>query len=170
MAQAGFYHHPSANGDDRALCFSCNVCLVSWEPTDEPWWVCQRQTSILVSLFIFCLRQIVSPIGILFLFCYVFRSEHERHSPFCPFVRGEHTHNVPLSLSFATAPASRICRNGMGAPILGKSSCPAGVVIGYDQGLVVVWEIVKQAKVWSSDMISSSMTRFPLFCGDEFVN
>ena len=28
---------PSNRGDDRALCFTCNVCLVCWEPTDEPW-------------------------------------------------------------------------------------------------------------------------------------
>ena len=61
MAQAGFYHQPNQSGDDRAMCFTCNVCLVCWEPTDEPW------------------------------------SEHERHSPSCPFVRGEHTQNVPLS-------------------------------------------------------------------------
>ena len=27
----------------------------------------------------------------------LFRSEHERHSPKCPFVRGECTENVPLS-------------------------------------------------------------------------
>lgn len=37
MAQAGFYYHPSKRGDDRAMCFTCNVCLVSWEKTDEPW-------------------------------------------------------------------------------------------------------------------------------------
>lgn len=37
MAQAGFYHQPSARGDDRAMCFACNVCLVCWEPADEPW-------------------------------------------------------------------------------------------------------------------------------------
>lgn len=30
----------------------------------------------------------------LFLFL---RSEHERHSPQCPFVKGEYTQNVPLS-------------------------------------------------------------------------
>lgn len=28
---------------------------------------------------------------------YVIRSEHERHSPQCPFVKGEFTQNVPLS-------------------------------------------------------------------------
>lgn len=37
MAQAGFYHQPASSGDDRAMCFTCSVCLVCWEPTDEPW-------------------------------------------------------------------------------------------------------------------------------------
>ncbi|XP_065205960.1 baculoviral IAP repeat-containing protein 6-like isoform X3 [Planococcus citri] len=69
MAQAGFYHQPNTIGDDRAMCFTCVVCLVCWEPTDEPW------------------------------------SEHERHAPTCPFVRGEYTQNVPLSVNYATAPA-----------------------------------------------------------------
>ncbi|ODM97923.1 Baculoviral IAP repeat-containing protein 6 [Orchesella cincta] len=111
MAQAGFYHSPSSNGDDRAMCFTCNVCLVSWEPTDEPW------------------------------------SEHERHSPFCPFVRGEHTHNVPLSLSFATAPAFVVAEKGSSSPILGKSSCPAAVVVAYSNGHIVVWDVAREAKV-----------------------
>ena len=29
---------PSSSGDDRAMCFTCSVCLVCWEPTDEPWY------------------------------------------------------------------------------------------------------------------------------------
>lgn len=70
MAQAGFYHQPNASGDDRAMCFTCTVCLVCWERTDEPW------------------------------------SEHERHSPNCPFVIGEYTQNVPLSVTLATCPAA----------------------------------------------------------------
>lgn len=37
MAQAGFYHQPNSSGDDRAMCFTCSVCLVCWEKTDEPW-------------------------------------------------------------------------------------------------------------------------------------
>ncbi|KAL3998353.1 Ubiquitin-conjugating enzyme family protein [Acanthocheilonema viteae] len=37
MAEAGFYHQPNNAGDDRVLCFSCFVCLVCWEPSDEPW-------------------------------------------------------------------------------------------------------------------------------------
>ncbi|KAI5632912.1 inhibitor of apoptosis domain-containing protein [Phthorimaea operculella] len=67
MAQAGFYHQPSPSGDDRAMCFTCMVCLVCWEKSDEPW------------------------------------VEHERHSPNCPFVRGEYTHNVPIAVTNATA-------------------------------------------------------------------
>uniref|UniRef100_A0A3Q2XNE1 Baculoviral IAP repeat containing 6 n=1 Tax=Hippocampus comes TaxID=109280 RepID=A0A3Q2XNE1_HIPCM len=35
MAQAGFYHQPASSGDDRAMCFTCSVCLVCWEPTDD---------------------------------------------------------------------------------------------------------------------------------------
>lgn len=70
MAQAGFYHQPVNAGDDRAMCFTCNVCLVCWEKTDEPW------------------------------------SEHERHSPSCPFVKGEYTQNVPLAITAATNPAT----------------------------------------------------------------
>uniref|UniRef100_A0A158R584 UBIQUITIN_CONJUGAT_2 domain-containing protein n=1 Tax=Syphacia muris TaxID=451379 RepID=A0A158R584_9BILA len=37
MAEAGFYHQPNKSGDDRVLCFACLVCLVCWEPSDEPW-------------------------------------------------------------------------------------------------------------------------------------
>lgn len=69
MAQAGFYYNPNEPGDDRAMCFTCNVCLVSWEKNDEPW------------------------------------SEHERHSPVCPFVKGEYTENVPLAVTYSTCPA-----------------------------------------------------------------
>lgn len=63
MAQAGFYYKPTSVGDDRAMCFTCSVCLVCWDRTDEPW------------------------------------SEHERHSPGCPFVKGEYTQNVPIAVS-----------------------------------------------------------------------
>ncbi|GFS25394.1 baculoviral IAP repeat-containing protein 6, partial [Elysia marginata] len=69
MAQAGFFHHPNLHGDDRAMCFTCNVCLVCWEPTDEPW------------------------------------SEHERHSQLCPYIKGDYTQNVPLTVTYATQPA-----------------------------------------------------------------
>lgn len=35
MAGAGFYYEPT--GSDRAICFQCGICLLYWEPTDEPW-------------------------------------------------------------------------------------------------------------------------------------
>jgi baculoviral IAP repeat-containing protein 6 len=37
LAQAGFFHQPSAHGDDRTVCFACDLCLVAWEPQDQPW-------------------------------------------------------------------------------------------------------------------------------------
>nr|XP_022908652.1 baculoviral IAP repeat-containing protein 6 isoform X2 [Onthophagus taurus] len=85
MAQAGFYHQPNSSGDDRAMCFTCSVCLVCWERTDEPW------------------------------------SEHERHSPTCPFVMGEYTQNVPLSVTYATNPAFDACFRGIPVSVIGTS-------------------------------------------------
>jgi len=69
MSRAGFYHDPTSTNDDRSMCFTCNVCLVSWETTDEPW------------------------------------SEHERHQPCCPFIKGLPTQNVPLGVYYASQPA-----------------------------------------------------------------
>ena len=40
-----------------------------------------------------------------------YRSEHERHSPTCPFVRGEPTHNVPFSVTLSTGPAHTHSKN-----------------------------------------------------------
>lgn len=101
MAQAGFYHQPVNAGDDRAMCFTCNVCLVCWEKTDEPW------------------------------------SEHERHSPSCPFVKGEYTQNVPLAITSATNPATAtsgfsIMSNGIDSNI---------VCTGNVSGEVELWKI-----------------------------
>ncbi|XP_072169396.1 dual E2 ubiquitin-conjugating enzyme/E3 ubiquitin-protein ligase BIRC6-like [Diadema setosum] len=110
MAQAGFYHQPSSIGDDRAMCFTCSVCLVCWEPTDEPW------------------------------------SEHERHSPTCPFVRGEPTHNVPLSVTLATGPAQvhhekekiSCVSEGNKSPLMATST---------HSGCICVWEVSNQLKL-----------------------
>ncbi|XP_071454170.1 dual E2 ubiquitin-conjugating enzyme/E3 ubiquitin-protein ligase BIRC6 [Hetaerina americana] len=126
MAQAGFYHQPSSTGDDRAMCFTCNVCLVCWEPTDEPW------------------------------------SEHERHSPACPFVKGEYTQNVPLSVTLATSPATplRITSGPNKTPppfnsppvVLG-TSCISGLIATatvygdpFTPPLVNVWNVSGQLK------------------------
>ncbi|CAF0910527.1 unnamed protein product [Brachionus calyciflorus] len=37
LAQAGFYHQPTHPGDDRTICFVCDLCLVAWEQHDQPW-------------------------------------------------------------------------------------------------------------------------------------
>ena len=55
MAQAGFYYQPSSTGDDRAMCFTCNVCLVCWEPTDEPWFV-NVIVMLIVNYYVNCCR------------------------------------------------------------------------------------------------------------------
>lgn len=37
MAEAGFYLQPNEGGDDKVMCFACSICLVSWEPDDDPY-------------------------------------------------------------------------------------------------------------------------------------
>jgi baculoviral IAP repeat-containing protein 6 len=107
MAQAGFYHQPSDSGDDRAMCFTCNVCLVCWEKTDEPW------------------------------------SEHERHSPECPFVKGEYTQNVPLSVTYATSPA--VLTNGFN--IMSTGDQGNIICVGNQEtGEIAVWNVERQLK------------------------
>ncbi|XP_062702655.1 baculoviral IAP repeat-containing protein 6 isoform X3 [Aedes albopictus] len=105
MAQAGFYHFPGDNGnDDRAMCFTCNVCLVCWEKTDEPW------------------------------------SEHERHSPECPFVKGEFTQNVPLSVTYATSPAV----STEGFSIISSGDRGNVFCTGIPSADVTVWNVERQ--------------------------
>lgn len=113
MAQAGFYHQPSSSGEDRAMCFTCNVCLVCWEKTDEPW------------------------------------SEHERHSPLCPFVKGEYTQNVPLSISYATNPA--LTSPGLGFDIISNSDYANVLCTSCTQtGELSVWSIERHLKLMHS--------------------
>ncbi|XP_063387363.1 baculoviral IAP repeat-containing protein 6 [Cydia fagiglandana] len=100
MAQAGFYHQPSPSGDDRAMCFTCMVCLVCWEKSDEPW------------------------------------VEHERHSPNCPFVRGEYTHNVPISVTNATACAAP----SPNVTIVSKGNTGELIATGSAEGKVNIWK------------------------------
>ncbi|XP_053613474.1 baculoviral IAP repeat-containing protein 6 isoform X2 [Plodia interpunctella] len=100
MAQAGFYHQPSPSGDDRAMCFTCLVCLVCWEKSDEPW------------------------------------VEHERHSPNCPFVRGEYTHNVPISVTNATACAVP-CPN---VTVVSKGNTGDLIATGTSEGKINIWK------------------------------
>lgn len=110
MALAGFYHQPNAAGDDRAMCFTCTVCLVCWEKTDEPW------------------------------------GEHERHSPTCPFVMGEYTQNVPLSVSYATSAATDATYRGVAVNIIGTSSVPHLIATSNKEGLISVFDISEKVK------------------------
>ncbi|CAD5121553.1 DgyrCDS10052 [Dimorphilus gyrociliatus] len=102
MAEAGFYHQPNSTGEDRALCFTCNVCLVYWEPCDEPW------------------------------------SEHERHSPNCPFVKGEYTNNVPLSVSNATERAMSSGEEEI--TVIGCSLGTDCFATGTSKGNITLWD------------------------------
>ncbi|XP_025829165.1 baculoviral IAP repeat-containing protein 6 [Agrilus planipennis] len=113
MAQAGFYHQPNVSGKDRAMCFTCTVCLVCWERTDEPW------------------------------------SEHERHSPNCPFVLSEYTENVPLSVTYATSPAADVThsyRNMVPVNVLGTSSVPHLFATSNSEGLISVYDVTGKVK------------------------
>lgn len=110
MAQAGFYYQPNSSGDDRAMCFTCTVCLVCWEKTDEPW------------------------------------SEHERHSPSCPFVMGEYTQNVPLSVTYATAPALDATYRGSPVNTIGSSGSLNLIATASVDGLVTVYDISGKLK------------------------
>ncbi|XP_015440195.1 PREDICTED: baculoviral IAP repeat-containing protein 6 [Dufourea novaeangliae] len=107
MAQVGLYHHPNATGDDRVMCFTCNICLVCWEPKDEPW------------------------------------SEHERHSPACPFVKGEYTQNVPLSVTLATAPARETCDI---VDVLSTTNASGLVATASSSGFISIWNVTNQLK------------------------
>lgn len=77
------------------------------------------------------------------------RSEHERHSPNCPFVKGEHTQNVPLSVTLATSPAQfpntpdgsdKIACYGFG-------SCPQFLAAATKRGKICIWDVSKMMKV-----------------------
>ncbi|KAB0803392.1 hypothetical protein PPYR_00362 [Photinus pyralis] len=110
MAQAGFYHLPNAAGDDRAMCFTCSLCLVCWERTDEPW------------------------------------SEHERHSPTCPFIMGEYTQNVPVSVTFATNPAIDATYRGVAVQTIGTSSVSHLIATANKEGLISVFDVSGKLK------------------------
>ncbi|XP_077439054.1 dual E2 ubiquitin-conjugating enzyme/E3 ubiquitin-protein ligase BIRC6 isoform X1 [Vanacampus margaritifer] len=136
MAQAGFYHQPASSGDDRAMCFTCSVCLVCWEPTDEPW------------------------------------SEHERHSPNCPFVKGEHTQNVPLSVTLATSPAQFPNSPDSSDKIAcyGFGSCPQFLAVATKRGKICIWDVSKMMKVhlkFDINPYDPAILRQLILCGGE---
>lgn len=78
------------------------------------------------------------------------RSEHERHSPNCPFVKGEHTQNVPLSVTLATSPAQFPCTDGTDRIVcFGSGSCPHFLAAATKRGKICIWDVSKLMKVYS---------------------
>lgn len=108
MAQAGFYYQPNVSGEDRAMCFTCNVSLVCWEKTDDPW------------------------------------SEHERHSPSCPFVKGEYTQNVPCAVTYASNPA---VSNSLAFDVISSSDFSHYMCTSSNESNeITIWNIERQLK------------------------
>lgn len=132
MAQAGFYHQPNTSGDDRAMCFTCTVCLVCWEKTDEPW------------------------------------SEHERHSPNCPFVMGEYTQNVPLSVTYATAPAVDATYRGSPVSQVGSSGVNNLIATSNSDGLITIYDISGKIKRTHSFYVTQYDSPILECCVQEF--
>lgn len=79
------------------------------------------------------------------------RSEHERHSPNCPFVKGEHTQNVPLSVTLATSPAQFPNSPDSSDKIAcyGFGSCPQFLAAATKRGKMCIWDVSKIMKVRS---------------------
>ena len=79
------------------------------------------------------------------------RSEHERHSPNCPFVKGEHTQNVPLSVTLATSPAHFPNGHDSSDKIAcyGFGSCPQFLAAATKRGKMCIWDVSKMMKVIS---------------------
>lgn len=77
------------------------------------------------------------------------RSEHERHSPNCPFVKGEHTQNVPLSVTLATTPAQFPNSPDSSDKIAcyGFGSCPQFLAAATKRGKICIWDVSKMMKV-----------------------
>lgn len=93
------------------------------------------------------------------------RSEHERHSPNCPFVKGEHTQNVPLSVTLATSPAQFPNNADSSDKIAcyGFGSCPQFLAAATKRGKICIWDVSKMMKVRMSKLNELNVNFF-LFC------
>ncbi len=92
------------------------------------------------------------------------RSEHERHSPNCPFVKGEHTQNVPLSVTLATSPAQFPNSPDSSDKIAcyGFGSCPQFLAAATKRGKICIWDVSKMMKVRASNC--ECMRQYHLSC------
>lgn len=81
------------------------------------------------------------------LSCLLHRSEHERHSPNCPFVKGEYTHNVPLSVTYATSPALTHSERAEEVAFISNTNSHQFIASATRHGSIVVWNTAKELKV-----------------------
>ena len=73
------------------------------------------------------------------MFC---RSEHERHTGGCPFIRGEYTENVPSSTTEASHPAVCCSENGDSVVCISSTSTGTGLTaVGTERGHISIWEL-----------------------------
>lgn len=90
------------------------------------------------------------------------RSEHERHSPNCPFVKGEHTQNVPLSVTLATSPAQFPNSPDSSDKIAcyGFGSCPQFLAAATKRGKICIWDVSKMMKVRAQETYIICVSHF----------
>ena len=75
------------------------------------------------------------------------RSEHERHSPSCPFVKGEHTQNVPLSVTYATQPALPHSATMDKIACLSTTASEDYIATATKHGNIVLWNLKHKMRV-----------------------
>ena len=98
-----------------------------------------------------------------FFFFLLFRSEHERHSPNCPFVKGEYTHNVPLSVTHATSPALMHSERAEEVAHISHTNSHQFIASATRHGSIVVWNTIKELKV-SRYFFGIPLNKFLLGC------
>ena len=69
------------------------------------------------------------------------RSEHERHAVQCPYVRGEYTENVPLSVTESSHPALESGSKNDTIVCISTSIGTGLVAVGMEHGTVTIWDV-----------------------------
>ena len=70
------------------------------------------------------------------------RSEHERHTGGCPYIRGEYTENVPSSTTEASHPAVYCSGKGDSVVCISSTSTGTGLMaVGTEHGHISIWEL-----------------------------
>lgn len=88
-------------------------------------------------------------------FC-MYRSEHERHSPACPFVKGEYTANVPIAVTYATEPALLHGKSNEKIDCWSTTTSDVFVATSTSDGNVTIWDYSAQFRRYCSFNIDAS--------------